>query len=322
MPWLKTDDQAGQNVKLRGLVDDGVTGRRAVIQGKATRGHWHDILTWCAAARTDGFATAAVVDEPGTEDLVRRLLRARYDRAPLIHKRGPDGSTPACKCLVGRTWPADYDYAVHDFLDYNPSRSENDVEKAKKRELRDAALKRAVRDRDEDMCRYCGKHCKQSDRVSDDGLTFDHVDPRIANGIDNLVVACRGCNLRKGRRTPREADMPLLAAPGTPAPDLEQTCGGPATGPTTVAGPVTGPGAGLSQHLSQVSGPSQTHMSPGRDGHPPGSAPPAQGTCQPSPLTSQIGPPTTIRGPGASSPYDRESVPGPDSHAGHPGPQP
>ncbi len=56
--------------------------------------------------------------------------------------------------------------------------------------------------RDAFSCQYCG--CP-------DELTFDHVIPRSRGGRtswDNIVTACAPCNLRKGGRTPREAQMP------------------------------------------------------------------------------------------------------------------
>lgn len=62
--------------------------------------------------------------------------------------------------------------------------------------------------RDGHACRYCG---------SGDDLTVDHVVPRCRGGSDrleNLVVACRSCNSRKGGRTPAQAGMALLPAPG------------------------------------------------------------------------------------------------------------
>jgi hypothetical protein len=57
--------------------------------------------------------------------------------------------------------------------------------------------------RDRDQCRYCGSKTQ---------LTFDHVIPRSRGGrttYDNLVLACRDCNQRKGARTPEQAGMPL-----------------------------------------------------------------------------------------------------------------
>ena len=50
-------------------------------------------------------------------------------------------------------------------------------------------------------------------------LTRDHVQPKSRGGRDcyeNLVIACKACNNRKGDRTPEEAGMPLLAVPFKP----------------------------------------------------------------------------------------------------------
>jgi hypothetical protein len=67
--------------------------------------------------------------------------------------------------------------------------------------------------RDQHQCQYCGKRPNQRE------LNLDHVIPRSRGGQDsweNLVVSCRSCNLKKGRRTPTEAGMALLRAPHVP----------------------------------------------------------------------------------------------------------
>lgn len=67
--------------------------------------------------------------------------------------------------------------------------------------------------RDGFQCQYCGK------RPSHRDLNVDHVLPRSRGGADsweNLVVSCRLCNLKKGRRTPAEAGMTLARPPHRP----------------------------------------------------------------------------------------------------------
>lgn len=67
--------------------------------------------------------------------------------------------------------------------------------------------------RDEHQCQYCGRQPSVRD------LNLDHVLPRSRGGVDsweNLVVSCRTCNLKKGRRTPDEAGMRLLRTPQQP----------------------------------------------------------------------------------------------------------
>lgn len=67
--------------------------------------------------------------------------------------------------------------------------------------------------RDQYQCQYCGRRPNPRD------LNVDHIIPRSRGGLDsweNLVVSCRVCNLRKGRRTPGEAGMSLLSTPHHP----------------------------------------------------------------------------------------------------------
>lgn len=67
--------------------------------------------------------------------------------------------------------------------------------------------------RDTHQCQYCGKQPPLRD------LNIDHVMPRSRGGDDsweNLVTACRVCNLRKGWRTPDEANMRLQRRPFRP----------------------------------------------------------------------------------------------------------
>lgn len=67
--------------------------------------------------------------------------------------------------------------------------------------------------RDEHQCQYCAKRPPIRD------LNIDHILPRSRGGPDtweNLVTACRTCNLRKGWRTPEEAGMKLMRPPGRP----------------------------------------------------------------------------------------------------------
>lgn len=68
--------------------------------------------------------------------------------------------------------------------------------------------------RDRHLCIYCGEH------FSRPHLTRDHVVPTSHGGRDhweNVVSACLPCNVRKGGRTPQQANMPLLAIPYRPS---------------------------------------------------------------------------------------------------------
>ena len=65
--------------------------------------------------------------------------------------------------------------------------------------------------RDRFTCAYCGKTRQP--------LTIDHVIP-LSNGgktnWENCVACCRGCNLNKGAKTPRQARMRLTRRPFQP----------------------------------------------------------------------------------------------------------
>ena len=68
--------------------------------------------------------------------------------------------------------------------------------------------------RDGFTCQYCGIRGMTED------LTFDHVIPRAQGGKtswENVVAACRSCNMSKADRTPKEAGMRLLRVPKKPA---------------------------------------------------------------------------------------------------------
>jgi len=67
--------------------------------------------------------------------------------------------------------------------------------------------------RDHNQCQYCGRKFPTSE------LSLDHVIPRAQNGRttwENIVCACVDCNVRKGGRTPRQANMALIRKPEKP----------------------------------------------------------------------------------------------------------
>ncbi len=67
--------------------------------------------------------------------------------------------------------------------------------------------------RDGHTCQYCARRAAPRD------LNLDHIMPRSRGGPmswENVVCSCRPCNLRKGGRTPSEANMRLLKKPTRP----------------------------------------------------------------------------------------------------------
>ena len=68
--------------------------------------------------------------------------------------------------------------------------------------------------RDENRCQYCGRKHPSYE------LSLDHITPRSRGGEatwENIVCACLKCNVRKGGRTPQEANMSLIRPPRKPA---------------------------------------------------------------------------------------------------------
>ncbi len=67
--------------------------------------------------------------------------------------------------------------------------------------------------RDENRCQYCGH------KFPTHLLSLDHIMPRSRGGSttwENIVCACLTCNVRKGGRTPHEANMRLFQKPVKP----------------------------------------------------------------------------------------------------------
>jgi len=72
--------------------------------------------------------------------------------------------------------------------------------------------KKNILKRDAYTCQYCGQN-------GGERMTIDHVIPRSLGGRtiwENVVSACRACNLRKGNKTLNEMDMRLLRKPTRP----------------------------------------------------------------------------------------------------------
>lgn len=284
MAWLRLDDNFDTDPIVLNVSRN--MGEATKIIGWITR-----LMLYSARHLTDGFLPDVVF-----RDIVRsKVWRDKLTNPPdggtaLVHLRGDP-----CPCLKDRQWPdTAADVYVHHYLTSNPSRDEYDIQRAKQAELRDSELRAAVRQRDRSRCRYCGIPVVWADRRSAQGGVFDHVDPRVAAGAANLVVACRGCNSRKGNRTPDAAGMTLL-----PVGNLRQN-GGRNQPPTTVVEPDT------------------TTHAPVRDGT--GRVTDMGGDAGPAGRRPMLGPPDTTRTSADPNPYHRTAITGldPPDHAGLP----
>lgn len=189
MPFFLLDDQFHLHPKVTRLLDDhGAAGVAAI-------GLYGLVGSYSQARLSDGLVS------PGD---VRRLLgdprRVKQLTGLLVD--------------VGLFDTEDDGWRIHDFAKTHRQTGDGvRVSREKRSELKRPGLLAAVAGRDENKCRYCGAQTSPPDRKSKLGRTFDHVDPNRAEGARNLVVACRGCNGKKGQRTPEEAGMPLLPVP-------------------------------------------------------------------------------------------------------------
>lgn len=195
MPWFEAHDTMARHpktLKLARLL--GVDRRYAV-------GLLHDLFSWgLYAAGKDG----------ALEGLTGADIAQALDYPP-------KKAQAVVEALVesGYLDRSDTGYVIHNWYNYagklNERREDEKAYKARRYALyNDMRLIKAVRARDGDYCRYCGKKVNWTDKRGVDGGTYDHVDPDGDNSMENVVVACRSCNSKKQNRTPEEARMILL----------------------------------------------------------------------------------------------------------------
>lgn len=189
MPWARLHDQANGNAKLLAI-------------GDSAHRLWSAGLIYCQANLTDGFIPEHAIPSFGVRARGPALRRAIDELcASLVPGKGP----------LWHRVPGGYQ--VHDYLHWNDSKEAVLQARAATQKrvalFRDTDLREQIRARDGNQCRYCGHAVHWADRKGPNGGTYDHVDPKGPNTLDNLVVSCRGCNSRKGSRTPDAAGMRL-----------------------------------------------------------------------------------------------------------------
>lgn len=211
MPFYQVDDQLPINKKTRKLTAMAESGDPL---GIAAIGLWTLAGADSQASMSEGRIARTdilrIILNPSLADQLARLL---VD-AGLWHTRGH-------KC--GRCGPvAAGSWLFHDWSQFGYGTAEQiKTKRAKSKELKEPAIVAAVWARDcldpakptIAACRYCGTEVRRHDRKSPVRPHLDHVDPTIANGAANIVVACEICNRHKGNRRPEEADMKLLDEP-------------------------------------------------------------------------------------------------------------
>lgn len=211
MSWFKVDDKLRSHPKWIAITRD-------------ARDLWFDAGMWCSAHNNDGvvpadaipmIAASAKLTTAQATKAIAELVRVRLWKV-----------RPKSK---GAGWE------FHDWVDYQPLKQQVQ-KKAEQQRKHDwlhktrpgRAVKALIERRDGKWCRYCGIEFTEGrgDRRSMQRKTFDFVDPafvpqmvdptreQIEDAADAIVLACGFCNAAKGDRTPQDADLVLLPAPG------------------------------------------------------------------------------------------------------------
>ena len=250
--WFKVDDGWARHAKTRKAGKDG-------------RALWMIAGTECAAAKTDGHVAAHLLrDYAYFAEVNATKASALLVGAGLWHDADSIVDCDECFKLIGPI--EDGAFYFHDWGDWQPTRDEQSTPTNRLRWQRKNALKRnrdlceRIVQRDRNQCRYCRTRVNWSDRRGNTGGTYDHVDPDGDNALENVVVACRKCNIRKGGRTPAEASMELLPPPEAPGPDQIRTRSGP-DGPSPKSGSDLALGA---RHAREGTDPDRTESGSGR----------------------------------------------------------
>jgi len=190
--WIQSHQSLRDHPKTRRLARrDGVGGIRGAV------GLLHCLWWWCLDYASDG-------------DL------SRYDAEDIAIACEWAGDPDTLVSMLVETGFLDDNVClqVHDWADYGGKWKEKRSANARRQQEMRAAYAdgtiEAVRERDGDTCRYCGKTVSWTDKRGPDGATYDHVDPNGPTTPENLVVACRSCNSAKGPRSPSEAGMSLI----------------------------------------------------------------------------------------------------------------
>lgn len=224
MPAFWVDDQLPVNPKFAALIE-----RQTPVAYEAMS------LWLLAGAHSQAKLSDGRVSDG---DVVRLLLsKAKATRAAGLLVQVGLWHAPGHDCV---DCPAiDAGYAFHDWFQMRYDHGEQvKVKRAVRRELKDPKIREAVRLRDGDECRYCGRRVNWKDRRSDAGGTYDHVIPGLAKGPGNIVVCCAKCNRKKAQRRPEQAGMTLRPPAVTQPRSSQESSPGPSSD-----GEVSSPGA-------------------------------------------------------------------------------
>lgn len=183
MAWLRVSDSAGNNpIVLSPLTDE-------------TPPPAMDTYLWCNTLMGLVMRCATSAAGYGRSYVVSDATVAQYG-GPQWREQAEAAARAGYWTRHERGWLLidDPDHLLH-----IRTGEEIDWEKARRVDAANPKLVIPVRLRDGDGCRYCGLIVRWGDNRSARGGTYDHRRPgHQAQGPDDLRVACRSCNTRRG----------------------------------------------------------------------------------------------------------------------------
>lgn len=210
MPFFQVDDKAHSNPKVMQLLETAMQGD---VSGPAALGLWTAAGSFVQSAGLDGLISDTQLLRLLLNPEAVEILAGKLVEVGLWHRTGHD-------CEVCDPVPEGH-YLFHQWFQFRyDTGKDKRLADAKSQELKTERIRAEVWARDsvdgqgqEAHCRYCGHLVKRQDRKGDKRPELDHVDPSLALGSKNIVVACAQCNRQKGRRTPEQAGLTLRDAP-------------------------------------------------------------------------------------------------------------
>lgn len=211
MGFFQLDDKVWAGPKFELLLEQVGPARAAEAMGV-----WSLAGARCRHSGFDGLISESMLVRIWGDR--RTVRRAALALVGVRFWHGPGHDCDRCPQPEKGSW------VFHQWFQFRyPTGEAEKVAVAKRKELRDEAIVEAVWARDTDPatgktpCRYCAREVVRprhgGNRKTDLLGTLDHVDPALADGARNLVVACSECNQRKGNRPPERAGMALRPAP-------------------------------------------------------------------------------------------------------------
>ena len=143
-----------------------------------------DLVSISAAHATDYWVGYGAVSQiaPGREKIVIENLCAA---GLLFREEGPEGR-PMLRIVDDPT------------LFHIRLKEEMEIDRRRAKDKQNPELLITVRVRDGDQCRWCKKTVDWRDRRSARGATYDSLNGHKESTPETLVVACRGCNSKRG----------------------------------------------------------------------------------------------------------------------------